>query len=44
VTADIPIEVGYPRTEEFRTSSSYNERCRLVSVALRRAMGADEPA
>jgi NitT/TauT family transport system ATP-binding protein len=41
VTADIPIEVGYPRTEEFRTSAGYNERCRLVSAALRRAMGAD---
>jgi NitT/TauT family transport system ATP-binding protein len=45
VTADIPIEVGYPRTEEFRTSPSYNERCRLVSAALRRAMATDgEPA
>ena len=44
VTADIPIEVSYPRTEDFRTSSSYNERCRLVSAALRRAMGPDEPA
>jgi len=44
VTADIPIDVGYPRTEEFRTSASYNERCRLVSAALRRAMGADAPA
>jgi NitT/TauT family transport system ATP-binding protein len=42
VTADIPIEVGYPRTEDFRTSSIYNERCRLVSAALRRAMGAEE--
>jgi NitT/TauT family transport system ATP-binding protein len=41
VTADIPIEVGFPRTEEFRTSASYNERCRLVSAALRRAMGPD---
>jgi len=41
VTADIPIEVGYPRTENFRTSASYNERCRLVSAALRRAMGTD---
>jgi NitT/TauT family transport system ATP-binding protein len=41
VTADIPIEVGYPRTEDFRTSAIYNERCRLVSAALRRAMGPD---
>ena len=43
VTADIPIEVGYPRTEEFRTSAAYNERCRLVSAALRRAMGTEAP-
>jgi len=42
VTADIPIEVGYPRTEDFRTSAIYNERCRLVSAALRRAMGSEE--
>jgi NitT/TauT family transport system ATP-binding protein len=38
VTAEIPIEVNHPRTEEFRTSTFYNERCRLVSAALRRAM------
>jgi NitT/TauT family transport system ATP-binding protein len=44
VTADIPIEVDYPRTEEFRTSTLYNERCRLVSVALRRAMAAGDRA
>jgi NitT/TauT family transport system ATP-binding protein len=43
VTADIPIELAYPRTEDFRTSATYNERCRLVSAALRRAMGADNP-
>jgi len=42
VTADIPIELNYPRTEEFRTSSLYNERCRLVSGALRRAMTAGD--
>jgi NitT/TauT family transport system ATP-binding protein len=42
VTADIPIEVGYPRAEDFRTSAIYNERCRLVSAALRRAMGSEE--
>jgi NitT/TauT family transport system ATP-binding protein len=34
----IPIEVAFPRSEEFRTSPQYNERCRLVSAALRRAM------
>ena len=40
--ADIPIEVSYPRTEDFRTSPLYNERRRLVSAALRRAMSAHE--
>jgi NitT/TauT family transport system ATP-binding protein len=38
VTAEIPVEVKYPRSEEFRMSPLYNERCRLVSAALRRAM------
>jgi NitT/TauT family transport system ATP-binding protein len=38
ITAEIPIEVGYPRTEELRTSTLYNERCRFVSAALRVAM------
>jgi NitT/TauT family transport system ATP-binding protein len=42
VTADIPIDVDHPRTEDFRTSALYNERCRLVSAALRRAMGAGD--
>ncbi len=42
VTAEIPIEVNYPRPEEFRTSPLYNERCRLVSVALRQAMNAGD--
>ncbi len=44
VTADIPIELGFPRTEDLRTSPLYNERCRFVSAALRLAMasgGAD---
>jgi NitT/TauT family transport system ATP-binding protein len=43
ISADIPIEVHYPRDEEYRTSSLYNERCRFVSAALRHAMAA-EPA
>jgi NitT/TauT family transport system ATP-binding protein len=43
VTAEVPIEVDYPRTEEFRTSPLYNERCRLVSAALRTAMSANDP-
>jgi hypothetical protein len=30
--------VAYPRNEEYRTSTHYNERCRLVSAALRTAM------
>jgi NitT/TauT family transport system ATP-binding protein len=42
VTAEIPIEVNYPRPEEFRTSPLYNERCRLVSAALRQAMNAGD--
>jgi len=44
VTADIPIDVGYPRSEEFRTSPLYNEQCRRVSAALRLAMTAGEQA
>jgi NitT/TauT family transport system ATP-binding protein len=40
ISADIPIEVRYPRTEEYRTSTLYNERCRFVSAALRHAMNA----
>ena len=38
VTSEIPVEVRYPRNEEFRTSAAYNERCRLVSTALRLAI------
>jgi NitT/TauT family transport system ATP-binding protein len=38
VTADVPIAVSYPRTEEFRTSPRYNDCCRQVSTALREAM------
>jgi len=44
VTADIAIDVDYPRNEDFRTSPHYNERCRLVSAALRRAMEPGEGA
>jgi NitT/TauT family transport system ATP-binding protein len=40
VVSDIPVEVGYPRNEEYRTSPLYNERCRLASAALRLAMNA----
>ncbi|MFZ3361210.1 MAG: ABC transporter ATP-binding protein [Xanthobacteraceae bacterium] len=41
ITGEIPIEVRYPRTEEFRTSPLYNDHCRLASGALRLAMNAD---
>lgn len=44
ISVDIPIEVRYPRTEEFRTSTLYNERCRFVSAALRYAMTNADPA
>ena len=40
IAAEIPIPADYPRSEEFRTSAFYNEQCRLVSAALRRAMNA----
>jgi NitT/TauT family transport system ATP-binding protein len=40
ISADIPIEMRYPRSEEYRTSTLYNERCRFVSAALRDAMTA----
>ena len=42
ISSDIPIEAHYPRNEEYRTSALYNERCRLVSAALRRAMTTDD--
>ncbi|MBD2103743.1 ABC transporter ATP-binding protein [Leptolyngbya sp. FACHB-261] len=34
ITADIPIEAAYPRTEEFRTSLQFNQYCRQVSASL----------
>ena len=42
IAAEIPILTDYPRCEEFRTSAFYNEQCRLVSAALRRAMNAGD--
>ena len=42
VVTDIPVEAGYPRSEEYRTSPLYNERCRAASAALRLAMNAAE--
>jgi NitT/TauT family transport system ATP-binding protein len=44
VVTDIPVEAGYPRSEEYRTSLLYNERCRAASAALRLAMNAGEAA
>jgi NitT/TauT family transport system ATP-binding protein len=44
VTSEIPVEVSYPRREEFRTSAAYNERCRLVSAALRLAISVGDCA
>jgi NitT/TauT family transport system ATP-binding protein len=43
IAAEIPIDTSYPRAEDFRTSQLYNEHCRLVSAALRRAMTAGTP-
>lgn len=37
VVADVPIEAPYPRTEEFRTSPSFNQYCRQLSQALAQA-------
>ena len=38
VTADVAIEVPYPRDEGYRTSTVYNEYCRAVSGRLAEAM------
>lgn len=35
VTDDIALAGGYPRSEEYRNSREYNERCRDVSQALK---------
>jgi NitT/TauT family transport system ATP-binding protein len=39
VVADIAIDAPYPRTDEFRTTDTYNHYCRIVSQALKQAMG-----
>ena len=36
--ADLTIDAPYPRTEEYRTSSVYNDHCRDVSGWLHKAM------
>ncbi|WP_425256221.1 ABC transporter ATP-binding protein [Microbaculum marinisediminis] len=38
VVADIAIDAPYPREDDFRTSTVYNEHCREVSTALQDAM------
>ena len=38
VFADMAIDAPYPRTEEYRTSSLYNEYCRTASAHLAQAM------
>ena len=34
VVADIPLDENYPRTDEYRTTPEYAEKCRLVSAHL----------
>jgi NitT/TauT family transport system ATP-binding protein len=43
IAADLAIDAPYPRTEEFRTSRAYIDRCREVSEALARAMSEAAP-
>lgn len=38
VHADMAVEAGYPRTEEYRTSVVYNDYCRTASTYLEQAM------
>ena len=38
IVAEHSIEAPYPRDEEFRTSSQYNDHCRVVSRSLADAM------
>jgi NitT/TauT family transport system ATP-binding protein len=40
VVEEIAVEAPYPRDDEFRTSSLYNDNCRRVSAALHQAMAA----
>jgi len=42
VIDDLPIGAPYPRGDAFRTSTPYNDYCRLVSGALNRAMAGTE--
>jgi NitT/TauT family transport system ATP-binding protein len=38
IIADLAIDAPYPRTDEYRTSVTYNEHCRRVSGALKEAL------
>ncbi|TCT09224.1 NitT/TauT family transport system ATP-binding protein [Tepidamorphus gemmatus] len=40
VVEDLAIDAPYPRDDDFRTSTLYNDHCRTVSHALHRAMEA----
>jgi len=42
VFTDLAVDAPYPRGEEFRTSTIYNDNCRKVSDALHQAMGVSE--
>jgi NitT/TauT family transport system ATP-binding protein len=39
IASDLALDAPYPRTETFRTSSTYIESCRRISGALAAAMG-----
>jgi NitT/TauT family transport system ATP-binding protein len=39
VFEDLQVDASYPRDDDFRTSSVYNENCRHASDALHEAMG-----
>lgn len=39
VVADIAVDAPYPRHDDYRTSDTYNHYCRIVSKALKQAMG-----
>jgi len=43
VSSEIDIDVPYPREDEFRISTGYNDYCRRASEALKRAM-AESPS
>lgn len=38
VLSDFPIDAPYPRNDEYRTSSTYNQYCRRVSGSLKEAL------